>query len=581
VTATKAYASNVAMRRRVIEASPSERAHLLRVFRDDPATFIDLCAWTYRVKTVDEATGEERPARPANWPFVLWPCQRRAVAEVAEGLHKGHDLVIRKSRDMGASWLVLATFVWGWLFHRMQLLLTSRVEDLVDRSGDPDSLFWKVDYIIGAMPAWLLPDDPSAFMTGGAYRSHLVLQHPDGQSIVGASATPHVGRGGRRHGALFDELSAMQDAESAWQSAEDTTPCRIALATPFGVGTHYARLVQRAAATGTPRLVTLMYWEHPEKGRGAEERIDADGRMTGHVGKSYVWTPWLEVERARRDSTSMAQNVFAEEIGSGAAFFDHRAVTGHLAKYARTPTLCELRGFGRASKMEPTHQGRISVYDDPAADRSRGAYAIGVDPSHGVGAANGCIAVVDVDRRCVVAEFACPHTRPSDLALVAVGLARGPFAGRGDPIIAWEVNGPGAGLQHDFEEAGYRRVYRMRQIGTSAESRSTRVGWHSQQQTKRALLADLSRGVSQGLVRIPSEACLREMLEYVITENGAIEAQSRADLASGAREAHGDRVIATALAFMAAEEGAVGHDAPPDVIPGSAADILKHNEVRA
>ena len=47
--------------------------------------------------------------------------------------------------DMGASWLTVALTYWHWLFESgSHMLLASRVEDLVDKTGDPDSLFWKV-----------------------------------------------------------------------------------------------------------------------------------------------------------------------------------------------------------------------------------------------------------------------------------------------------------------------------------------------------------------------------------------------------------------------------------------------------
>jgi len=150
------------------------------------------------VKEID-ATGRERPVITPHTPFVLWDCQRVAASEIIAGVRDGRDVVVRKTRDMGASWLLSAIAVWGWMFHGWQSLLVSRVEDLVDRTGDPDSLFWKVDYLIASQPEWLLPAKPERFAKGGEWRQHMMLRHPEsGATIAGQASTEHIGRGGRR-----------------------------------------------------------------------------------------------------------------------------------------------------------------------------------------------------------------------------------------------------------------------------------------------------------------------------------------------------------------------------------------------
>ncbi|NDF54280.1 MAG: hypothetical protein EB145_08810 [Proteobacteria bacterium] len=180
----------------------------------------------------------------------------------------GRDVVIRKSRDMGASWLVVGLAVWGWMFHGWQVLLVSRVEDGVDRTGDPDSLFWKVDYLVGSQPRWLLPCDVSMLKKGGNWRQHMVLRHPlSGATIAGQASSAHIGRGGRRTFVLFDEFAALEDDDAAWRSASDTASCRIALSTPIGYGTRYDKLVNEARGTGNPELVEMLYSTTPRRPR--------------------------------------------------------------------------------------------------------------------------------------------------------------------------------------------------------------------------------------------------------------------------------------------------------------------------
>lgn len=550
------------------------QADLRALFSEDFATWLRLTGWTYRVKQTDMLTGREVPSRVPNQPFVLWACQHRAAIEILSAVEEGRDVVVRKSRDMGASWLLAAIAAWGWLFKGWQTLLVSRVEDGVDKPSDPDSLFWKIDYLLESQPDWLLPAPASRVVKRGTdCRQHMMLKNPvSGATITGQASTAHVGRGGRRTFVMFDEFAAMEDAEAAWRSAADCTACRIAVSTPLGAGTHYANLVRQGGSTGDPRLVELLYTDHPEKGAGGEDRVDEDGRVTGTVGALYRWTPWLEEQMKRRDTVDMAQNVFATEVGSGQNFFTPSVVTDHMARNADMPRRCELvRG-----KMVDDANGRWRVWRDGDRDRE---YVMFADPAYGTGSANSAVAVMDAESRELVAEFVDPNIPPHDLANDMVEAAMTVYRGRRHPMIGWEVNGAGAAMHHDFDRIGYSEVYRQRSVGTASEGRTSRVGWHSSRRSKRMLLAGLSRALAQGLVVIRSEEALREMMDYVILDDGSIEAGSVRDLSTGARESHGDRVIAIAGALMLCDEG-VGPERPRSgYAPDSLGAILKHDEV--
>ena len=550
------------------------QADFRAAFAEDISLWLRLTGWTYRVKAADPVTGRELPVEKSNCPFVLWPCQERAVREIVDGVEGGRDVVIRKSRDMGASWLLAAVGVWGWLFKGWQSLLVSRVEDGVDKPSDPDSLFWKVDYLVGSQPEWLLPAPVDRLVKRGTdCRQHMMLRNPEsGATITGQASTAHVGRGGRRTFVMFDEFAAMDEAEAAWRSAADATACRIAVSTPLGAGTHYAFLVRQARVSGDPRLVELLYTDHPEKGAGGEDRVDVDGRVTGTSGAVYRWTPWLGEQMARRDTVDMAQNVFATEVGSGQNFFTPGLVTAHMSEHADMPRRCELvRG-----RFVDDSAGRWRVWRDGDRDRE---YVMFADPSYGTGSANAAVCVMDAESREVVAEFVDPNIPPHDLANDMVEAAMTVFRGRRHPMVGWEVNGPGSAMHHDFERIGYVEVYRQRSIGTMSEGRTSRVGWHSTRRSKRTLLAGLSRALAQGEVVIRSMDALKEMLDYVILEDGSIEPGSVRDLSTGARESHGDRVIALAGALMLCDEG-IGPERPKGGFsPDSLGAILKHDEV--
>jgi hypothetical protein len=569
--------SNISIiRSKFLDATSTDeqaRADFRSAFSEDFALWVRVTGWTYAPKEVDPS-GREVPSLKPNRPYVLWDCQDRASTEIITGITQGRDVVIRKSRDMGASWLLAAISCWGWLFKGWQTLLVSRVEDGVDRPGDPDSLFWKVDYLLQAQPSWLLPQDASTLLKrGGDTRQHMMLRNPvSGATITGQASTAHVGRGGRRTMILFDEFASMGDAEAAWRSAADATSCRIAVSTPLGSGTHYSTLIRMSRVQGDPTLVELLYMDHPLKGANAETRTDVDGRITGVSGSEYIWTPWLGEQSKRRDTVDMAENVFATEVGSGSNFFVPSVVTSHMNEYAMPGERCSLlRG-----KFISDANGRWRVFRHGDINSE---YVIFADPSYGTGSANSAICVMDAVRREVVAEFADPNIPPYELANEMVDCAMTVYRGRRIPLIGWEVNGPGAAMHHDFIRIGYTELYRQRMVGTTTERMTVRYGWNSNRRSKRTILSVLSRSLSQGEVYIPSEDTLREMMDYVILDDGSIEAGSVRDISSGARESHGDRVIAVAGALMLCEEG-VGPDRLEPSLPQSALGVvLKHGEV--
>jgi phage terminase large subunit len=124
-------------------------------------------------------------------PFITYPFQDDAMLQIEECITTGKDLVIKKSRDMGASWMLLTVFEWFWHFKDGQsFLLVSRNEDYVDKTGNPKALFWKIDFTHKHLPNWMLP---------AITRTKLRLTNDDnGSTIDGESTTGDVARGDRR-----------------------------------------------------------------------------------------------------------------------------------------------------------------------------------------------------------------------------------------------------------------------------------------------------------------------------------------------------------------------------------------------
>jgi len=188
----------------------------------DPVWFIDY----FGVTLEPRRQGEE-----AIQPFLLFPFQREFVRELHQRVLTGKDLLVEKSRDVGATWTVLWFLLHQWLFRpNFQALLGSWKEEEAD-DRTPRSLFGKLDFALHHLPGWLLPQ-------GFEERKHRVklrLVNPaNGSVLLGDSANPNFSRGGRFACIFIDEAATWPDLEEVWRATSQSSPCRILVSTPKG-----------------------------------------------------------------------------------------------------------------------------------------------------------------------------------------------------------------------------------------------------------------------------------------------------------------------------------------------------------
>ena len=157
----------------------------------------------------------------------------------------------------------------------------------------------------------------------------------------------------------------------------------------------------------------------------------------------------------------------------------------------------------------------------------------------------------------IVAEFVDPYISTYDFADEVANAGKYLFkGGRSQMFLGWEVNGPGEDWHRDLRRNNYTAMYFQRAVAQAGQRRSKAYGWRSDRQKKLVLLRALDRAITRGDIIIPSQAGLNEMLEYVRYEDGSIGPGHLRDELSGARESHGDRVIAYGgCVFMRAEVG--------------------------
>ena len=196
-----------------------------------------------------------------NLAFVLWEKQEKYVRWVEKLLRNHEDGLIEKSRDVGISYTTLtAVVLYQWLFHDFNALIGSRVESKVDKSDDPDALFWKIDYNLQRLPKWMLPEG----FNMREHRTYMRLSRPDNENVItGESSNPNFGRAGRYNLALFDEMGFWANAKSSWESSGSSATTRLAISTPpeSGKASFFYKLRQSSKA----KLFTFHYKDDPRR----------------------------------------------------------------------------------------------------------------------------------------------------------------------------------------------------------------------------------------------------------------------------------------------------------------------------
>ena len=550
-------------------------------------------AWTYR-QNIIEADGRQHGINPdkdvADLPFITWPVQDALLEDIAYSIKNGQDLLIDKSREMGASWLILTAFHWFWQFHpNMHFGEMSRTEDLVDQIDNPDTLFWKHRYLLQKQPGWLVPsyDDP---------RLRLV-NYDTGSTIIGASTTGDVGQGGRKVAFLIDEAARIRQLEKVDAALADTTSCRLYNSTPSGPS-HFSRIKR----TGKVRVFILHWSSHPEKGRGRRKVKDP---RTGVVKWS---APWYELQLKRRKSKrEIAENLDIDHTGSGNVFFDVDVLnrqrmeyaeecysTGHL-RFRQTKTSADLvqatykRDWQAVRyKASTTRLGPWRFWmdlEEVGVDPNTGdpiyrppqkwTYVFGIDVAHGTNMSNSVISVFCIETQRKVAEFVSSTLSPDELAKVTAASGIW-FGGRGQvAFVVPEINGPGGRFVQKLRRIGYPWIFRRTMEENQSRKKQDKLGWHSTFQSKVDLLEEYRAALASDDYINPSAEAIDEAEQYVWFELG--QGVGPATLQSedgGAKATHGDRVIADGLSLHGSRYAPRQKLAPRAAPVGSPAERL-------
>jgi hypothetical protein len=490
-------------------------------------------------------------------------------------------------------------------------MVGSRKEDLVDGQGDPYTLFAKIDFAFKTLPLWMKP------YTDSIKRKEMQITVEATGSVIRGETTNESFSAGRRATAMFlDEFGRVDPrvAESIEGSVHDVTGCVIYGSTHwFGDNHAFAKALRKP----TTKVVALPWWDNPNKRQGLYKspdydvieivdkeyylsnypeifndhsewtftlsKLERDLLSVGYSGPSPrfvadacenlpgdIRSPWhdTEEERRRGNRRDFMSNVWMTPTGASDAVFEPVVLERIKSVYIKPPTVegeiqFEYGADGRVSKswfVEHCGRNRLKWWGPkPSKDHN---YVIGCDIALGTGESNSVAKILDVNTNEEVGVWACPNTNYDLFADVVRAIALWCGGRSGEAFVIFENNGGhGTNFGRRLAWNGHRYIYTSRAEDAKVKKQKNRYGWNSTPNTKSDLLGQLGVALTEGLKTKPTysaiivhdEETLDELRDYVFYENGDIGTSSSADLTSGARKRHGDRVIASGLVVLGAK----------------------------
>lgn len=264
-----------------IEASPAVKLGALEYYRARPVEWIVHWCDTYDPRNAGTAT-------PARMPLIMFEKQAELVHFIQACLADQESGLVEKCRDMGATWVCAALSVWIWRFvEGASVGWGSRKEQLVDKIGDPDSIFEKMRMIIGGLPRFFWP----VGFVPGQHMTYMKILNPATGATITGEAGDNIGRGGRKLIYFKDESAHYERPEKIEAALADTTRVQIDISSVNGLGNVFHRRREsgqewRPGVTlepGVTRVLVMDWRDHPAKTQAwydaRRRKAEADGLL--------------------------------------------------------------------------------------------------------------------------------------------------------------------------------------------------------------------------------------------------------------------------------------------------------------
>jgi hypothetical protein len=382
--------------------------------KEDIVFFIHSCLWTKNPRGM-WIPGLNRKVTDGI-PFILFEKQRKfaeAVGHAVRDVDGTHQIILGKSREQGATWIMGAACVWMFLFYpgTMSTISTLKLDALESRAT---SFFMQMDYMlvncISNRFPFLVP-----FIKNGKrkeWRKQKFMNNPMINSqMTGAAASEDFARSDRVTMAIIDEAVAIESARRdllELMISSAASACRIVVVMstyPLEEGGHFLRLCDDKDWD----FHKLHWTENPFQNHGMYNcergkcRVHKNGGMPhsewydeGCKMRSFdVRTVGAELDMM---PGNIGANVFSgealkkvmrrlEEVGDRSRFVE--LYWKEPPDYRRDNEYISL-----AVKHEEKEFSRTKIWKFPDPEHR---YVLGADISSGTGSDNAVAYVVDVD----------------------------------------------------------------------------------------------------------------------------------------------------------------------------------------
>lgn len=273
---------------------PQALASAKAYYSTRPAHFIMDWMDTYDPR---KSPNNANPAlRGEKWmPFVFFKRQQDVIDFFEDCSHRQENGLVEKCRDFGLTWLACGYSAWRWLFIKNDAVgWGSRKEALVDKPGDPDSVFEKIRLMLKRLPKIWMPEG----FSWGRHSTFMKLLNPANGAIIAGEAGDNIGRGGRRSIYMVDEAAHLERPEKVEAALGDNTNVRIDISSVNGVGNVFHRRRENG----------VIWSREMDYKPGYVQVFIADWR--DHPLKTQEW---YDKRKARYEREGMA-HIFAQEV---------------------------------------------------------------------------------------------------------------------------------------------------------------------------------------------------------------------------------------------------------------------------
>lgn len=568
----------------------------------NPKIFYNAIAWTLN---------PQMPPSMRNWPFILRPKQEIIVDLVKWGIDNQKDIGVNKTRKEGATEIFIKFYtLYCLIVPECNFLIGSEKEDKVEKTGDKYTLFAKVDHTLKCLPGWWKP----AFIdnhlqmtfldTGSAIHGEATNPNFGASGRATSVFLDEFGRVDRSiaesmEGTIHDVSDCIIYCSTHWlgrnhpfnKALEKKTTKVETLIWYENPEKNYG--LYKSPEINEIEIVDIDYYRElcPEVFDSIEPNVsfkysDFENSLLTYPEKIQeklkgiqfiadgcesipgdLRSPFHDYEEAKRkgNKRDFISNVWASPIGASDAVFDDVVLNRIKNSTIGPPNftgdiLFSYNSYGRVikPKFKKAKYGKLKWWGELKNGKPNPAHSfiIGSDVSLGTGSSNSTSVIIDRNTNKQVGEYVTPSHPPREFADINVALGKW----CNNAFLIWDnTGGHGINFGRRILWNGYSSVYIQRQEANKTIKTQNKYGYNiSGREAKADLLGELGIALSEGLktkhyyksIIIYSDELLDELFDYMYLEGGEIEASVRADLSSGARKRHGDRVIAAALCVL-------------------------------